>query len=244
MWAEVQMPTPAAMRASYPKTVAAAGVLAVLVVVLAALGAIDDSVTDVQLFDFEGELKDGPNLMVMASGGVLFVAAALAFMLARREADSPGSPAPWYLIAALFAFMGFDELTTIHEHLDSWTGVAWQVLYLPVILAGAVVWTVLLLRLRPADTRLAAGWVLAAGFWAFAQFLEVLLRKAHVGAGVPKLEELIPAIEELSELTGSCLFLLVTLAVLESRRAPRSPAPVTSSAARPQAARDPASPAG
>jgi hypothetical protein len=232
---------------SLPATLAVARVLAVLVVVLAVCGAIDDAATDVQLFDFEGELKDGPNLMVITSGGVLFVAAALAFKLARSEsarseADSLGSPAPWYLIAVLFVFMGIDELVTIHEHLEEWTGVDWQLLYLPVVLAGAVGWTVLFLRLRASDVRLATGWALGAGLWIFAQFLEVLLRKLHVGAGVPKLEELMPATEELSELSGSSLFLLVTLGQLETRRLLRSRAPVPSSVAPLQDAQDPASP--
>jgi hypothetical protein len=217
-------------------------VLAVLVVVLAVCGAIDDAVTDVELFDFEGELKNGPNLMVIASGGVLFVAAILAFKLARSEADSIGSPAPWYLIAVLFVFMGVDELVTIHEHLEDWTGVDWQLLYLPIVLAGAVGWTVLFLRLRDSDVRLATGWALGAGLWIFAQFLEVLLRKLHVGSGVPKLEELMPATEELSELAGSSLFLLVTLGQLESRRLLRSRARLPSSVAPPQVPRDPASP--
>jgi hypothetical protein len=232
---------------SLPTTVAVARLLAVLVVLVAIGGAIDDGVTDVQFFDFEGELKNGPNLIVMASSAVLFVAAALAFKLARSEtarseADSIGSPAPWYLIAVLFVFMGVDELVTIHEHLEEWTGVDWQILYLPVVLAGAVGWTVLFLRLRASDVRLATGWALGAGLWIFAQFLEVLLRKLHVGSGVPKLEELMPAAEELSELTGSSLFLLVTLGQLESRRLLRSRGPVPSSVAPLPVARDPASP--
>jgi hypothetical protein len=229
---------------SLPRTMAVARLLGGLVLLLAVLGAINDVVTEVHLFDVEGELKDGPNLMVIASGGVLFVAAALAFELGWRDNDSSRSPAPWYGIAALFAFMGIDELTTIHEHIDAWTGVPWQLIFLPVVLAGAAAWLVLFKRLRASDARLAAGWALAAGFWAFAQFLEVLLQKEGVGSGVLKLDVLMPAAEELSELTGSCLFLLVSLAVLESRRAPRSRAPAPLSAAQLRAARDPASPAG
>ena len=98
------------MAASLPRTMAVARLLAAVVVLMAVLGAIDAAVTDVQLFDIEGELKDGPNFMVVVSGGVLFVAAALAFKLARSEADSTSSHGPWHPIAGLFAFMGVDEL--------------------------------------------------------------------------------------------------------------------------------------
>jgi hypothetical protein len=226
---------------SLPKTMAVARLLAGLVVLMAVLGAINDMVVDVQLFNIEGELKNGPNLMVLVSGGVLFVAAALAFKLARGEADSMSSPAPWYLIAVLFGFMGIDELVTIHEHVDAWTGIAWQLIYLPVVLAGAAVWWILFQRLRARDVLLATGWALAAGFWAFAQVLEVLLVKEGVGPGVLKLDVLMPATEELCELIGSSLFLLVTLALLESRRRLRYPAPEPSAAARLQAPQDPAS---
>jgi hypothetical protein len=208
--------TASASLASLPKTMAAARVLGALVVLMAVLGAIDAAVTDVHLFDIEGELKDGPSLMVVVSGGVLFVAAALAFKVARSEANSTSSPAPWYLIAGLFAFMGVDELLTIHEHLDAWTGIAWQVLYLPVVLVGAAAWWILFQRLRTSDIRLATGWALAAGFWAFSQFLEVLFVKAGVGPNALKLDVLMPPVEEVSELTGSSLFLLVSLALLEA----------------------------
>jgi hypothetical protein len=208
--------TASASLASLPKTLATARVLGGLVVLMAVLGGFDAAVTDVHLFDIEGELKDGPTLMVVVAGGVLFVAAALAFKLARGEANSTSSPAPWYLIAGLFAFMGVDELLTIHEHLDAWTGIAWQLLYLPILLAGAAAWWILFQRLRASDMRLATGWALGAGFWAFSQFLEVLFVKAGLGPGVLKLEVVMPATEELCELTGSSLFLLVSLALLES----------------------------
>jgi hypothetical protein len=226
--------------ASLPAPAAVARLLGVLIVLMALFGAIDAAVTDIHLFDIEGELKDGPNLMVVVSGGVLFVASALAFKLARSEADSTSSPRPWYLMTGLFAFMGVDELATIHEHVDAWTGIAWQVLYLPVVLAGAAAWWILFQRLRASDLRLATGWALAAGFWAFSQFLEVLFVKAGVGPDALKLDVLMPPVEELSELTGSSLFLLVTLALLESRRS-RYRAPVPSAEARRQAAQDPSS---
>jgi hypothetical protein len=89
-------------------------------------------------------------------------------------------------------------------------------LYLPVVLVGAAAWWILFQRLRTSDIRLATGWALAAGFWAFSQFLEVLFVKAGVGPNALKLDVLMPPVEEVSELTGSSLFLLVSLALLES----------------------------
>jgi hypothetical protein len=226
---------------SLPTTAAVARLLAGLVVLMAVLGPINVLVTDVQLFAIDTELKAGLNLMVLVSGAVLFVAAALALQVARS--DLAGSPTSWNLMAFLFAFIGVDELVTIHEHLEVSAGISWQLIYLPVTLAGAAVWWVLFIRLRARDGLLAAGWVTAAGCWAFAQFLEALFWVANVGHTVAGVEKAIPAAEELSELIGSSLFLLVTLALLESGRRLRYRAPPPSGVARRRAARDPASPA-
>ncbi|MEO8092088.1 MAG: hypothetical protein ABI726_05205 [bacterium] len=65
------------------------------------------------------------------SGALLLIAAAAAFALARREAS--GTSGVLLALAGVFTWMAIDEVTGIHEHLHDWTGVPWQLLYLPFV---------------------------------------------------------------------------------------------------------------
>ena len=58
------------------------------------------------------------------SAGLLFLAAAMVFAMARGEAGLDRSLL--ILIAAAFAFLAFDELFSIHERIDIRTDVDWQ----------------------------------------------------------------------------------------------------------------------
>lgn len=104
--------------------------------------------------------------------------------------------------------MGIDELATIHERLQDWAGVDWQLLYLPVIALGAAFW----LRLFAAFsiTPIArAMWVGGAGAWVIAQVLERFEFNSQ-GEVNGLTAELILA-EEVGEMIGSSLLLLAIL---------------------------------
>ena len=156
-------------------------------------------------FDVNGEIAHGFNAAAIFSGGLLFGASLAAF----GEWRSRTMPRwAWLGIASFFAFMGVDELATIHEHLESLAGVDWQLLYLPFAALGGVFWLAVLRRISL--SRLArllwAGGVVA---WLIAQVIEHVEfdNHGHAAASGPALI----LCEEIWEMIGSSLFLLAIL---------------------------------
>lgn len=125
----------------------------------------------------------------------------------RRVFDLRGSA---YLLGALFVLMGFDEAFQFHERLESATGVDWQLLYLPLILACGTAWLIVaraLGRLRSAQVLM----VLGGLAWLAAQVLEQVQWDGNVQvAGY----EAMMVVEETLEMGGSALFLLALYMVL------------------------------
>jgi hypothetical protein len=127
--------------------------------ILHAAGAAPDA------FDLDGEYT----VPAFFSAGLLALAAAMAFAMARGETGLDRSLL--ILVAAAFAFLAMDELFSIHERIDIRTDVDWQVLYLP---AGAgFVWAIWRLtgslgRRAPEALMIFAG----LGAWVVAQLLE------------------------------------------------------------------------
>jgi hypothetical protein len=138
------------------------------------------------------------------SGGVLFVAALGALRIARDDA-MPGSRWPWRGLAALFAFMGVDEISSIHERLARLTGLRWEVPYVPVFIGAAALALVTLRRLRAVRPVLAAGFALACAVWAGSQIFEIVQwQHGHKVAHY----NVLMVIEEVGEMTGSAIFAL------------------------------------
>src|SRR4051794_16634746 len=138
------------------------------------------------------------------SGGVLWLAALAAALIARDQ-QMPGPRWPWIGLAALFAFMGLDEISSIHERIARATGLRWEIPYIPVILGAAALGLAVLLRLRRERPVLAIGFALAAATWAGSQVFEVV--QWHDGHKVAAYNVLM-VIEEIGEMTGSALFAL------------------------------------
>jgi hypothetical protein len=119
-------------------------------------------------------------------------------------------------LALFLAFFSLDELLSVHERLESYTGVDWQKLYLPVGALGALIGLGVLLEVRR-DLRVVATLLAAGAAWFVAQVFEAVQWKGDKLV-VPWL--IYP--EELLEMTGSALFGVAMLMALRSQRLRRS----------------------
>jgi len=183
------------------RLVAAVGALAIFALVSA--GALFRRVRILNL----GEELTVPSAF---SGGMLFIAALAAFLLAGRVRPAGVSRLSLIALACVFAFMALDEMIFIHERLEVITGVDWQILYAPIVLVAGVAWVGVLLRLW-SHPRAAALWLAGAAAWIVAQGLE---RAQWDGAVL--LHPWITVPEEGLEMTGSALFALALLVALQS----------------------------
>ena len=160
-------------------------------------------------------------LAAFFSGALLAAAALVAYLTA---ATSRSRPEAWLLrgLALLFTFMAADEIFAIHERLESLTGVGWITLYSPLIAVGGVGWLLALRSMRPLPGA-AAAFVAGGLAWAVSQALE---RMQYDDDGVlVRRWSILP--EEVLEMTGSLLFGLALLALLQHRStaAATTPAP-------------------
>lgn len=143
------------------------------------------------------------NVVTAYSAGLLLLAGWLGFALIRHARFDR----PWATpVATLLVVMGFDEALKFHETLEKWSGVDWQVLYSPIILAGGASWAWFAWRGRGPERWL---WIAGAGAWFLSQILEAgqwgwwWNPDERVAAYVPMM-----AAEELLEIAGSSLFVL------------------------------------
>ncbi len=121
----------------------------------------DDS-SPLRWFDLDREL----NITTFFSCSLLFAAGGLAWLYARRL--DKGQTMIKFL-GAFFIFMGFDEGLKIHETAEKITNIDWQLLYLPLILAGGIGWLMIWWR-NPGLPRLL--WSIGAAAWVASQLLE------------------------------------------------------------------------
>lgn len=184
---------------------------------------------------------DGPRVLsldyertipALWSGGVLWLAALAALLIARDDA-MPGPRWPWRGLAALFAFMGVDEITSIHERIARLTGLRWEIPYIPIMLGAAVLGVAVLLRLYRERPALAIGFALAGATWAGSQVFEVV--QWQDGEKVAHYNVLM-VIEEIGEMTGSAIFALALFGWVWRAQPAGAPAAVRNR----KTARDPA----
>jgi hypothetical protein len=152
-----------------------------------------------RLFNLDGER----NVPATFSGLLWLVVSLLAYLTGRAE---EGRALAWKVLAVLFVLLAIDEVAEIHEHLQYYAGIDWQLLYLPIALAAGVAWIVVGRSLRSRRK----------SFWPFvgatvcglvAQPLEALQIDSHANPR-PGFRVMVVS-EELLEMTAA---LLLTLA--------------------------------
>jgi hypothetical protein len=142
-------------------------------------------------------------LLLLAAGWLSFRASAV---LGSRS-DRFG---PLVVLGALFTFMGLDEVLTIHERLEEVVDLAWWKFYAPLVLVGAI-GAVLMLRRIWSHHLVRAALLGGGGCWFVAQLIET---QQYDGAELVHRWTILP--EEVLEMTGSLLFVLAMLLVVQS----------------------------
>jgi hypothetical protein len=159
------------------------------------------------------------DLPVVYNASLMWAAGALTVALAGLRRAYGESRTWWVFLAAVFVYMGLDDLFQLHEGLSSATGVSWQILYLPIIAMAFAAWLVAVRRLRE---HAYAVWLLTAGAgaWVLAEGLEVLQfddRGLQLGFDFYG-HETIPALmiaEEVLEALGALGFLVAVMLVTQ-----------------------------
>jgi hypothetical protein len=160
--------------------------------------------------DAEGRVFAVLSGVILLSGGALVVLAVV-----RRV-----TPPHVLLLGLLLVFMGLDEIATIHEHLESATGIDWVKLYLPLMALGGLAALDLLRRSRDRWVT----WLFLAGgaCWAVAVVLEKL-EWPHGDQALPATHYVAMMIpEELLEIVGSYLFANALALLLRHHQASRA----------------------
>jgi len=149
--------------------------------------------------------KTGPAIfsaLLLAAGGLAFLSAVL-----MRRTSRWTTP-----LALLLLLMAGDEFLLWHESLERSTGVDWQVLYAPIILAGGASALLVLWRLRGGVAAAFLG--LGCFAWAVSQVLEAL---QWDGDRINPGYRFMMPLEEVLEMGGSALFLLAALSILRAQ---------------------------
>jgi hypothetical protein len=187
-----------------PAATTVAILLATTIAVLGVLGAVHDASGQLAAFDLDAEvplhglIPEPNNVPVVLSSLLLLLAGGLALIMARTR------DAVWLGMAAIFIYMGADELLVLHERVGDWAGVPWLIPYAPLIVAIGAVWLTGLARVWESQAQMAL-WVGGAAAWVCAQGFEALWYAVGSSTG-PMSEFSIP--EETLEMLGSAMFLL------------------------------------
>jgi len=115
----------------------------------------------------------------------------------------------WWLIVG---WLALDEGNAIHERLERWTGVDWQLLYLPVLAGAGVTWALVVRRYR-VNRAIVGLLVGAAGVWGIALVLELVQN----WGGVPiraSIYDPTMIVEEILEMLGSLQLLIAAMLAL------------------------------
>ncbi len=176
---------------------------------------------------------DGEMNLPTAFSGLLLAAACGCGLIVATESASVGlAPHRLVPVAVLIGSMSLDEVWQLHERLQTWTGINWEALYVPVFAVAGVLGLSLLPRLRRCG---AAGllFVLGGIAWGIAQVIEYFQWDGRYTLVAPW--SIVP--EECLEMTGSLLFLLAFLAIarhiVAQRAVPDPTEPATESASAP-----------
>ena len=143
------------------------------------------------------------------SAALLWVAAAGWLLVAVTSRS--GSVAVW-VWWPLLAWLALDEGNAFHERLERWTGVDWQLLYVPIMAVGVLAWWALLRRYRtrpPLGSWLVAG----AAAWGLALLFELIQNWGGSPVRAAIYDPTMIA-EEALEMIGSTAWLIAALLIL------------------------------
>lgn len=149
------------------------------------------------------------SIATLFSSALLWLAALWWFLVAWNA--HPRSLALWTWWPIL-AWLALDEGNAFHERLEKWTGVDWQLLYLPVIFLAGGSWFFVLRRFRQYP-RIVALLVAGAGAWGVTLFLEA----GQNWGGSPARASIYNStmiLEESLEMIGSTLLLVAAMHAL------------------------------
>jgi hypothetical protein len=152
---------------------------------------------------------DGEMNLPTAFSGLLLLAACACGLIVATDSASVGLPPKRLVpVAVLIGYMSLDEVWQFHERLQTWTGVNWEALYIPMFGIAGLLALALLPQLRRCG---AAGllFVLGGVAWGIAQVIEYFQWDGRYTLVAPW--SIVP--EECLEMTGSLLFLLAFLAI-------------------------------
>jgi hypothetical protein len=143
------------------------------------------------------------------SAGLLWAAAGCWLLVAVTLRIRSRSAWVWWLV---LAWLALDEGNAFHERLERWSGIDWQILYLPIMAVAVVAWWgVVRHHLNEgASVTLLVGGALA---WAVALVLELI---QNWGGPPVKAAIYVPAMitEEVLEMIGSTVLLLSAIIAL------------------------------
>jgi len=115
----------------------------------------------------------------------------------------------WWLV---LAWLALDEGSAIHERLERWSGIDWQLLYLPVMGIAAFAWWGVVRRYR-SQARIAAVLMAGAAAWIVVLILELV---QNWGGSPAQAAIYVPTMitEEALEMIGSTLLLIAGILAL------------------------------
>ncbi|MCP3975661.1 MAG: hypothetical protein GY720_14340 [bacterium] len=120
--------------------------------------------------DWRAANLDSEASVATVFAAVLLWAAAISWILVALI----DRPRRWYMAgwSALLVLMALDEANAFHEALERRMEVDWQILYLPILLLGGVMWWRVVMRWVP--SRIASLLLAGAGTWAVTLILELV----------------------------------------------------------------------
>jgi hypothetical protein len=185
-----------------------------LVALFGVLGALERiEGVPLGLFDLDGEGKPPAAF----SGALLLCTGALSHLIGRTTRDDGRRGLVWNGMAAFFAYMAIDEMLTIHEHLEEWSGIGWTNLYLPLAAAGGVGWLLVLRRIWSLGRRLFEWGPRAFALGPAPWLVAIVLEKVQGGSrGRVDGYTAMATAEELLEMLGDGLFMVGLLFALRA----------------------------
>ena len=158
-------------------------------------------------------------LPALFSALLLLAAGLLAFRAAEALGGDGQRFRPLTVLGVVFSYMAIDELFAIHEGLEEVIHQAWWKFYAP-LAAVAAVCAVLVLRRVWSLAAARAGFLAGGACWLVAQLIEA---QQYDGDVLVHRWTILP--EEVLEMTGSLLFVLALLVIVQSATPVRHSSP-------------------